>query len=430
MSDRREAGLLLLTVLAAAATLVTPYALSAVADAVVAGELNWSRLGALLAVGGSQLGASAAATLLAAGITATMTARLRRGLTRQLCGFGTASPPGIGAARRGFTTDCATAGSRPALFAALVSAVLVSSGSLVLLAILDWRLLGAFVISVLFAVPLAAKARHALDAEDSGEHRPASELSALLRHAVAGLRTIAESGIAEHEARRVLRPLPLMHTAGVERWRAAARATWPARLALPLTCLAVLCAAGFGVTAGRLTIGELLAACCYAALGASFVPRIGLVGELRRARSSAERVAEIRASPAPMAGTAKLPPGKGTIALRGVSVGTVLREVDLTVRSGSAVAVVGRSAVGTEALAGVLAGLRPVETGEVLLDGVRMAELAPAQLRAAIGYAPTRPRLVGTSFADAIAYGSWAGSRAVDRACAAAGVGGLVARLP
>ncbi|MEU3272517.1 ABC transporter ATP-binding protein [Saccharomonospora sp. NPDC006951] len=441
MVDRREAGLLLLTaltVVAAAATLVAPYALAAVADSVRAGELDWPSLGLLLAAGAVQILASGAAALLAAGVTARLTARLRRGLTRQLCGFGTASPPGIGAARRGFSADCATAGTRPALLAALVSAVLVSSGSVVLLAILDWRLVAAFVLGVSFAVPLAAHARHNLDVTDAdgvdgadlGEHRPASELSALLRQAVAGLRTIADSGITEHEARRVLRPLPLMHAAGADGWRTAARATWPARLAVPFTCFAVLCAAGFGVAVGRLTVGELLAACCYAALGLSVVTRIGLVGELARARASAGRVAELCAAPAPRAGTAKLPPGNGTIVLRGVSVGTTLREVDLTVRAGSAVAVVGRSAVGTEALAAVLGGLRPVDAGEVLLDGIPMAELAPAQLRSAVSYAPARPRLVGTSFADAIGYGSWAGSRAVGRACAAAGVGGLVARLP
>lgn len=90
------------------------------------------------------------------------------------------------------------------------------------------------------------------------------------------------------------------------------------------------------------------------------------------------------------------PPGelRGNLALHGVTFGypgttmPVLDRVDLTVRKGEFVAVVGESGAGKSTLLRLLLGLDTPTAGSVLLDGYDLAGLDLDVVRAQIGYVP------------------------------------------
>nr|WP_245901014.1 ABC transporter ATP-binding protein [Prauserella shujinwangii] len=429
-SGYRVVLLMLAAAVAAAAGLLLPDALAGAVDATVSGERSWPQVLWLLAVGGAEIAADVAAAMLTARVTAADTAWLRRRLTRHLARLGTASPYPDGDAVSRLTTDCTGAGTVASTLVQLGSAVVVSTGAVTLLAVLDWRLAVVFLVSVPLALRLA-RSHLRLTADDlTAYQRVSGELSARLLDAVSGLRTIAAAGLGERESARVLRPLPQLSAAGAGMWHTQARMVWKAGLLLPAVELAVLGAAGFGVLAGRLSVGDVLAALGYVALGMSLVGQVPQLTNLSRARSCAGRLVEVLDTAPPEEGTFRLPAGPGTVELRGVRVGEVLRDVDLTVPGGSTVAVVGRSGSGKSALTAVLGGLRRPDSGEVLLDGVPVERTRTEELRTAVGYAFERPVLLGATVADAVAYGSWAGSAAVERACRTAQVHDLVVRLP
>ncbi|MBB1054391.1 ABC transporter ATP-binding protein, partial [Dietzia sp. B44] len=92
--------------------------------------------------------------------------------------------------------------------------------------------------------------------------------------------------------------------------------------------------------------------------------------------------------------TVRKRPG-GVLELRGVTGGyggtTVVRDLDLTVGSGEALAVLGASGSGKTTVLRMIAGLHPVSAGRILVDGRRVDPL-PAQHRG-IGLVPQQGAL-------------------------------------
>jgi ATP-binding cassette subfamily B multidrug efflux pump len=88
-------------------------------------------------------------------------------------------------------------------------------------------------------------------------------------------------------------------------------------------------------------------------------------------------------------------PGNETITLDGVS---------LQVPAGAFVAVTGPVGCGKSALARVLLGFYPLERGQVLLDGVSLDDLSPADRAARIGYLPQNPFLFSGTVRDNVRF--------------------------
>lgn len=408
--------IVLVTALAAAASLLLPGALAVALDSAVAGRSDPLRVAWVLCLGATQILAEVLGGVLTISATSTATAWLRRRLADRLLALGLRSPFAEGDALSRLTGDCYSAGAIVSILVQLGSSVVISTGAVALLAVLDWRLALVFLASVPLAL-LTARSHLRHTADDVLTYQQVSgELSARLLDAVRGLRTIAASGTADREAARVLRPLPRLGVAGTGMWRTQARMVWRASLLLPAVELAALLAAGFGVFAGRLTIGDVLAALGYVALGMSLVRQIPLLTKLSRARSGARRIDEVLSEPVPRAGSVSLPRGPGTI------------EFDaFQICGGTFVAVVGRSGSGKSRLVAKLGGLEP---DGVLLDGCPTGVIRPEDLHALVGYAFDRPALIGTTVADAVALGSWAGPSTVRAACREAQVHDLIVRLP
>jgi ATP-binding cassette subfamily B protein len=429
--DRARLALIVLCALVAtAAGLLLPAALASAVDAAIGGRNSWPEVLWLLILGAAEIAADVFGGVLSIRVTSSATAWLRRKVTDRLFRLGTRSAFAEGDAISRLTGDSVGAGAITSIVVQLGSAVVISSGAIVLLAVLDWRLALVFLGSVPLALLLArSHLKHTAD-DVLTYQRVSGELAARLLDAVAGLRTIAASGTAARETERVLRPLPRLSQAGRGMWRTQARMVWRASLLLPAVELAVLAAAGFGVLDGRMTIGDVLAALGYVALGMQMVTQIPLLTTLSRARSCAQRLREVLDSPVPERGELSLRPGDGTIEVRHVSVAGALEKIDLTVSGGTFLVVVGRSGSGKSVLLAVLGGLREPDEGQVRLDGVRLESLRTEELRAVVGYAFERPALLGATVSDAVGYGSWAGEASVRNACRMAQVHDVVVRLP
>lgn len=424
--DPRPWFLLLNAAIATTGGLLLPAALADAVDMALSGTFVLFTIIWLALLAATEIIGDAIGIVLAASITNRATAWLRRRLSRHLLALGHPSRFAAGDAVSRVTGDCGNAGGVAVTLITLLVISVSSVGSVIALALLDWRLAIVFLVSIPLAM-LLIRTHMKLTADDVLTYQEASgELSARLLDSVSGLRTIAATGIADRETGRVLRPLPQLAAAGAGMWRTQATMIWRAGLLLPAVELAVLAAAGFGVMAGRLSTGDVLAALGYAALGMGIVGQVPQLTVLERARASATRIAEVLDTPAAARTEPVTSAGAGEIKLRGVCVEGALRDVDLAIPAGAFAAVVGSSGAGKSTLAAALGGLSPVDSGEVLLDGVP----ATAADQHTVGYAFESPALLGTTIGRAIAYGTDADEVEVRDAAVAAQVHDVLIRLP
>jgi ATP-binding cassette subfamily B protein len=109
----------------------------------------------------------------------------------------------------------------------------------------------------------------------------------------------------------------------------------------------------------------------------------------------------------------------------------VLRHLDLHLRPGETVAMVGRTGSGKSSLARLLPRFYDVTDGAVRVDGHDVRDLTLTSLRANIGMVLDEPFLFSVSIRDNIAYGRpHATMDQIKAAAEAAGAAGFIGRLP
>jgi ATP-binding cassette subfamily B protein len=392
-------------------SLALPAVLGGAVDAIVAGgdSVRWLALAAGIIV--LSVGCDLVDTYAGTWCVADTTAWLRERLVVHLLAIG---PQRAGRFDTGdlvsrVSSNAVDAGQAGISAVSVIAAVVPPVGCLVLLSVIDLWVTAAFLVGVgLVTLVLRAFTRRTAQVA-TGYQRAQGRIAARLAESLAGARTIAAAGTREAEQRRVLEPLPDLRRHGSQIWRVLSRSSAQAAVVGPVVMVAVLAVGGLALVDGRISPGELFAASRYAALGAGLGGLTGVLGTLARARAGVGRAAEVLAVEPLRYGRRTLPDGPGRLVLCGVTVRdgerVLLDGVDVTVPGGAAAAVVGRSGAGKSTLAAVAARLREPDAGQVLLDGVPLAELGHDALRSAIGCAFERPALVGGTVADAIGLG-------------------------
>ncbi|MEU5676310.1 ABC transporter ATP-binding protein [Streptomyces rochei] len=433
--------LLVTATLSTVAQILFPALLGKALDAVLdgAGGSRWV-IGCLVAV--AAMAAADALFELAAGVGAARgVALLRHSMLGSLLSW-----TGPGAARSA-TGDLVSrlvgaAGEAGAVAAVLVRAalsVVPAVGSVIALALIDPWLAGTFLLGFPAVVVVLRTFTRRMSDVSTRYQEAQGRLATALLEALAGRRTIAAAGTAEAETRRILRTLPELSRLGHGMWQAQTGVAGRSALLTPLLEIGVLSVAGFALSAGRITAGEMLAAAQYVAIGSGVGMTTMLLGRLARARAGAERVRGALSRPGLEYGARTLPPGPGTLELRDVRVvaggETVLDGVDLTVPGGSCVALVGASGSGKSLLAAVAGRLADPDAGTVALDGVPLRRLTREDLRSAVAHAFERPVLFGETLGEAIAWGTGrpadeVPAERIERAARAADADGFVRRLP
>lgn len=83
----------------------------------------------------------------------------------------------------------------------------------------------------------------------------------------------------------------------------------------------------------------------------------------------------------------------------------VLRDINLTIKKGQTVAIVGKSGSGKSTLADLLPRFMDADNGKILIDGVNVSDLKTRDLRFLMGIVSQHPILFNTSFRENIAFG-------------------------
>jgi ATP-binding cassette subfamily B multidrug efflux pump len=180
-----------------------------------------------------------------------------------------------------------------------------------------------------------------------------------------------------------------------------------------LTFLVVLWYGGYQVLGGRISLGSFVMFNTY--MGILVWPMIALgwvVNLMQRGRASLERINQIfREKPSIAAPPEPVPliDVRGEIEFRGASMAypstLALDRIDLRIEAGTTVAVVGHTGSGKSTLVGLVPRLMDPTEGRVLLDGVDLRSLSPADLRRHIGFVPQETFLFSATIAGNIAFG-------------------------
>lgn len=83
----------------------------------------------------------------------------------------------------------------------------------------------------------------------------------------------------------------------------------------------------------------------------------------------------------------------------------ILKDINLTIRKGQTVAIVGRSGAGKSTLADLLPRFMDIDKGEILIDGNDIRDLKVRDLRNLMGIVSQTPILFNTTFKENIAFG-------------------------
>ena len=172
-----------------------------------------------------------------------------------------------------------------------------------------------------------------------------------------------------------------------------------------------------GIAHGTVTIGTLVASVTVATYLRWPTDSIGwLLAETNQAASACERYWEVRDSPITVTDPERplrLPTdGDGHLRLEGVrfrypgAADEVLRGIDLDVRPGETVALVGKTGSGKTTLTALVARLADVTGGRITVDGVDVRDVTLDDLRTAVATAFEEPVLFSASVRENVALGT------------------------
>jgi len=187
-------------------------------------------------------------------------------------------------------------------------------------------------------------------------------------------------------------------------------------LVLNLSTTAVVWFGGHLIADGTMQIGSLTAFITYLAqILMSVMMATFMFMLVPRAEVSAERIMEVLdTAPSVGAPTRPLPAGPepGRLELRNVEFRypgaeqPVLRDISLTALPGQTTAIIGGTGSGKTTLVNLIPRLIDVTAGSLLVGGVDVRELDPAQLSAAVGLVPQKPYLFSGTVATNLRYGN------------------------
>ena len=244
------------------------------------------------------------------------------------------------------------------------------------------------------------------------------DVASAVEESAHGLRVIKSFGRADHvfagfDARSVR-----LHDTALDRVRLQS-SFWTFLGVIPSVTLIIVL--GFGALAagqGRLTLGTLVA---FTTLMMSLVWPVTSLGFLlsmaQDAMTAADRVAEIfDAENTIVDGSRDLSEVRGALAFRGVGFrfpdadpadphADVLHDIDLTLRPGETVALVGATGSGKTILTNLVPRLWDVTAGQITLDGVDVRELRLDRLRSIVAIAFEDPTLFSMSARENLTLG-------------------------
>ena len=261
-----------------------------------------------------------------------------------------------------------------------------------------YRLNVTIALVVTFLTPFSVWAAKFISSHASrhfaGQTRLRGELTGLAEEIVGGISTVEAFGVADEVADRFDE---IDDALGEENFKAvffSSLANPTMRFANALVYAAVGVFGAFVALAGGITVGGLSAFLSYADQYAKpFNDITGVVTELQNSVACAQRVFALIDEPAQEAeaqGAVELAGVTGAVTLDHVRFGyapdrPILTDVDLAVRPGQRIALVGHTGCGKTTLINLLMRFYDVDGGAVLVDGHDVRDLTRASLRGSWG---------------------------------------------
>ncbi|MBD0672981.1 ABC transporter ATP-binding protein [Streptomyces sp. CBMA156] len=186
-------------------------------------------------------------------------------------------------------------------------------------------------------------------------------------------------------------------------------------LVVNVSSVAVLWFGAHRIDSGAMEIGALTAFLSYLMqILMSVMMATFMFMMVPRAEVCAERVEEVlgtRSSVVPPTAPVTELPRRGNLELRDVDFrypgaeASVLRGIDLSARPGETTAIIGSTGSGKSTLLGLVPRLFDATSGQVLIDGVDVRELAPATIAENVSIVPQKPYLFSGTIASNLRYG-------------------------
>ncbi|MFC5177463.1 ABC transporter ATP-binding protein [Nocardioides taihuensis] len=240
------------------------------------------------------------------------------------------------------------------------------------------------------------------------------DLATLAEEGAVGIRVIKSFGRAEHVSRQYEAAARTLHGTSMDKVRLSAK-FWTFLEVIPNGAVAVVLLLGaLGVGRGELTPGELVA---FITLLLSLVWPVASLGVIlamsQEAMTAAARVLEIfDTEPTIVGGDRVVAEPRGHVRFEHVDFAfpdeperLVLRDVNLDIRPGETVALVGATGTGKTMLTSLVPRLYDVTGGRVTVDGVDVRELDLAHLRRLVATAFEEPTLFSMSARENLTLG-------------------------
>lgn len=270
--------------------------------------------------------------------------------------------------------------------------------------------------------------------------RELGDLSGVVEESVSGVRAVKGFGAEKMVVQRLDAEANSVYDRAVEAVRLRA-GFMPLVDFLPnLALVAILWWGGHLVLDGRLELGLLVAFNSYVLMLIWPLRMAGmLIAQASRSSAAAGRIDEILATEPEIVdrrGAQSVPTGPGEVRFEDVNFGytagtTVLDGLDLVVRGGEAVALVGPTGCGKSTVARLVARFYDVDHGRVLLDGVDVRDLSVAELRRNVGVVFEDTFLFTDSIRENIAFAEpMASMDSIRRAARLAGADEFIESLP
>ncbi|MGY6499952.1 MAG: ABC transporter ATP-binding protein [Acidimicrobiales bacterium] len=270
-----------------------------------------------------------------------------------------------------------------------------------------------------------------------------AQLASVVDESVQGIRVVKGFGAEQAQSARLTTEADDVYDAAMD--ASKVRSVYlPAIELMPnVGLIAVLAYGGHQVLNGNLTIGTLLAFNLYVVLLIQPLRMLGMIiAQAQRAAAAGERVAEVLSTapriidphhptPLPTDG-----PNLGDVRFEGVhfaySDGTkVLDGLDLSIRAGESVALVGATGSGKSTIARLIPRFYDVADGTVTIDGVDVRTIPLGQLRRSVGIVFEETFLFSESIAANIAFADPdAPQEQIERAARLAGAHDFIIDLP
>ena len=248
------------------------------------------------------------------------------------------------------------------------------------------------------------------------------ELNASIEDSLLGQRVVKAFAAEEQEKEKFEKGNETFQTIKKQTYYAMAAFNTSTRLFDGLMYLVVILAGGLSLVWDVISTGDLVAYVLYVSTLIATIRRIVEFAEqFQRGVTGIERFVEIIDTPIEIEDAPDARPlevGKGGIEFRDVSFeypddhNKVLRHVNLTIRPGESLALVGPSGGGKTTLCNLIPRFYDVTGGKILIDGQDIAHVTLDSLRRAVGVVQQDVYLFSGTVAENIAYGRPEATRA------------------